>query len=274
MDGNLNPDAFEFHLYRPPRTEKKTLFDLILKNERKTKQPKPAKPQKELKDSNKMIKAHIIQDNQIVTAKIPKKDLYSGVYEVVPRKTTKLKQIIKETRLQEGVPPNQRPIYSDNIPREYVNHILTQDLDNALQELLEKLVFFYQRKKEQKSNKKVQKRYVKGFKECIKKCNSNEIKCVVIAPNIEKVEAEGGLDEIVYQLINLCNSKAIPVVFGLSMRLIGGLIINNAALLSVVGIIDYSAAETLYQKVIQISQRNKQLYKGVSFDPTVYFNIR
>ena len=219
-----------------------------------------------------MVKAHIVQDGQVVTAKIQKKDLYSGAYEVIPRKLSKLKQVIKETRVSEGIPANQRPLCSEYIQREYVCQVLTQDLDNSIQELLEKLIFYYQRKKEEKSNKKIQKRYVTGFKECLKKLDEGTLKCLILAPNIEKIDGEGGLDEMICRIIEVCNEKNIPVVFGLSMRMLGAILINRATLLAVVGILDYSATEKLYGKVIELAKRNKENFSGISYDPSIYFN--
>jgi ribosomal protein L7Ae-like RNA K-turn-binding protein len=282
---SFNPNAVEFHFnfnaaeFQPASKSnwvaKSTLFDYIKpKNQPKKGINKDKKAnEKQFKDPNKMIKAHIVQDGQIVTAKIAKKDLYSGAYEVVPRKLSKLKQIIKENRVEEGIAPNQRPLCSEYIPREYVLQVLTQDLDVAIQELLEKLVFYYQRKKSENTKKKVTKRYVKGFKECLKRCKDGSLKLLVIAPNIEKVEGEGGLDSMVNELIEECRKNSICVVFGMTMRNLGAVIINSATLLAVVGVIDYTSAEKLYEKVITISERNKKDFQGIPFQPTTYYNL-
>ncbi|OMJ69119.1 hypothetical protein SteCoe_33240 [Stentor coeruleus] len=294
MEFNPNPSAAEFTLnpnaevfnfnfnaaeFKPAVKSnwiaKSTLFDYIKPSNKQKKGVGNDKKvnEKVFKDPNKMIKAHIVQDGQIVTAKIPKKDLYSGAYEVVPRKISKLKQIIKENRVEEGIAPNQRPLCSEYIPREYVNQVLTQDLDAAIQELLEKLIFYYQRKKAENTKKKVSKRYVKGFKECLKRCKDNSLKLLIMAPNIEKVESEGGLDFMVNELIEECAKNNIRVVFGLNMRSLGAVIINNATLLSVVGIVDYTAAEKLYEKVVKLAERNKKDFQGISFQPTTYYNL-
>lgn len=284
MEFCLNPEALEFviqpendqnEVANKVNTSKKvfktSLFDYI--KPKKAKKPKPDGLKPQNKNDEKMVKAHIIQDGQVVTAKIRKKDLYSGAYEVVARKTTKLKKAIKENRIEEGLPPNQRPLASEYQPREYVNQLLTADLDLAIKELLEKLQFYYLRQKEKKSNKKVQKRLVKGFKECIKKCADGSLKCLIMVPNIEKVEGTGGLDELVNELINSCKSKGVPIVFGLSLRELGATLINNATILAVVGILDYSSTEKLYENIIKLSLRNREEFKGQAYDPSLYFNI-
>lgn len=249
---------------------KSTLYDYLSQKQNKSKKINPNK-QEGKKDENRMIKAHIIIDGEVVTAKIAKKDLYSGAYQVVQRKTTKLKKIIKESRKEEGIPPNQRPLCSQLQYREYVDQMLTQDLDLAIQELLEKLKFYYDRKKLEKTNKKVNKRYVKGFKECVKRCCDGSMKLLIMAPDIEKVEGQGGLDEMIYELLGCCNEKKVPVVFGLSMRSLGFTLINGAALLSVVGILDYSACESLFQTVLTLLDRNRSQYKSYCFDSSNYY---
>lgn len=268
---NLNLAHLPNQIQKPKRKFEKTLSDYLNKPKTKLNKVKPQKAEKP--DGNKMVKAHIIVDGEVVTAKIQKKNLYSGAYEVVQRKTTKLKKIIKEHRKEEGIPPSQRPLKSNLQYREYVDQMLTQDLDLAIQEFLEKLKFYYQRKKQEKVNKKVSKRYVKGFKECLKKANDGSLKMLIMAPDIEKIEGEGGLDSMINELIQSCESHNIPIVFGLSMRSLGQVIINNAALISVIGIIDYSSTEKIFEKILDLQKRNKSQYKDYCFDPSTYFNL-
>jgi ribosomal protein L7Ae-like RNA K-turn-binding protein len=249
---------------------KSTLFDYISRKPQKISKASSSKPESK-KDENRMIKAHIILDGEVVTAKIAKKDLYSGAYQVVQRKTTKLKKVIKDTRREEGIPPNQRPLQSGLNYREYVTQMLTKDLDLAIQELLEKLKFFYDRKKQEKSNKKIQKRFVKGFKECLKKSYDGSLKLLIMAPDIERVEGEGGLDDLVKELLASCSTHNIPVVFGLSMRSLGFTMINGAALVSVVGILDFSSCETLFKKVAELGERNRLDFNSYCFDASKYF---
>jgi ribosomal protein L7Ae-like RNA K-turn-binding protein len=258
---------------KPKWTPKTTLFDFINKPAKFPHKPKSKQPKKQMKDPNKMLKAHIIQDGQVVTAKIAKKDLYSGAYEVVPRKVTKIKQAIKAHRVDEGLEPNKRPLHSESQPREYVDNILTQDLDIAIQEFIEKLLYFYNRKKEEKSNKKVPKRFVKGIKECLKKCEEGSLKCLIVAPNIEKVDGEGGLDALILELITNCKAKNIPVVFGLNMRALGSILINQAVLIGCIGILDYTATEKLYDRMIKIYKTNKERFVGEAYNPEEYFNL-
>ena len=261
------PDCFD----NSKKKFKTTVFDYLNNAKKKVNKLKTDKVEKP--GDNKMVKAHIIVEGEVVTAKIKKKDLYSGAYQVVQRKTTKLKKIIKECRKEEGVPPNQRPLQSDLHHREYVNQVLTQDLDLAVQELLDKLKFYYQRKKQEKTNKKISKRYVKGFKECLKRSKDGTLKMLIMAPDIEKIEGEGGLNSLIDDLLQSCESHNIPIVFALSMRTLGQIVINSAALISVIGILDYSATEKLFEKALELGKKNKNQFKDFCFDPSTYFNL-
>ena len=48
-----------------------------------------------------------------------------------------------------------------------------------------------------KSNRQVKKRYIIGIKEVLKHLNADNLKMVILAVNLEKVEDENGLDSIV-----------------------------------------------------------------------------
>lgn len=168
---NLSSAYTELKQIKSQKTAKRTGFKLseVVLEQQISETIKPQKfKDKAKKDTpNPMIKARIVVDDQIVTARIPKKDLYSGCYKVVPKKPSKLKQKIKETRSEEGRDKSKKP--KDFTAREYVTQILTCELDNRIEELLSTLIAFYTKKKEK--NARVKKKIVKGFKECIRSVN-------------------------------------------------------------------------------------------------------
>ncbi|CAG9331125.1 unnamed protein product [Blepharisma stoltei] len=239
----------------PPKVANKNLKDKYL--------PISAAP------SNPMVKARIIVDGQAVTARIPKKDLHSGCYKVVPKKPSKLKSIIKENRKEEGKDESRRP--KNFFCREYVNQILTHELDNRLEELLSTLIAFYNKKKEK--NARVKKKIVKGLKECNRSVMKNKAKLVIIAPNIEKVPGEGGLDELVNELIENCQRYNVPYLFGLDMVIMGRIIINNAVTLTAVGIIDFIGGEQCFSRTLELGNLCKQNFNGIAYDYSTYYNV-
>mmetsp|Transcript_17626 Transcript_17626/g.29772 ORF Transcript_17626/g.29772 Transcript_17626/m.29772 type:complete len:96 (+) Transcript_17626:958-1245(+) len=86
--------------------------------------------------------------------------------------------------------------------REYVDVVQSEELQNAVAELILKLkqLFFIRKNKPQKGKyKKVQlapkKRYLIGMRE-VKKClDSQTVNMVIVAVNLEQVSAEDGLDD-------------------------------------------------------------------------------
>jgi selenocysteine insertion sequence-binding protein 2 len=67
----------------------------------------------------------------------------------------------------------------------------------------------------------VKKRYIVGIKEVLKHLNAENLKMIVIAVNLEKVDGDKGLDDMVYHLIETSRLQKIPLVFALSRYKLG-----------------------------------------------------
>lgn len=67
---------------------------------------------------------------------------------------------------------------------------------------------YYNRKmnplKKGKSMRPVKKRYIIGTKEVIKHLNAENLKMIILATNLEKVEGDKGLDDMVYHIVSSC----------------------------------------------------------------------
>ena len=48
-----------------------------------------------------------------------------------------------------------------------------------------------------------------------------KVQAVVVAPNIEQIESEGGLDDLLASILEQADQGAIPVVFALSRKKLG-----------------------------------------------------
>ncbi len=83
-----------------------------------------------------------------------------------------------------------------------------------------------------------------GLREVKKYLGLEKLKLVVFSPNMEKVSAKGGLDEILDELIGLAREKNIPFVFALTRRELGNAI-NKAVPVSCVGVFSYQSAEVI-----------------------------
>ena len=58
-------------------------------------------------------------------------------------------------------------------------------------------------------------------REVAKAVKLRKAKTVVVAPNIEQIESEGGLDDLLTAILNSAEESGLPVVFALSRKKMG-----------------------------------------------------
>uniref|UniRef100_A0A3B3Y5L9 Ribosomal protein eL8/eL30/eS12/Gadd45 domain-containing protein n=1 Tax=Poecilia mexicana TaxID=48701 RepID=A0A3B3Y5L9_9TELE len=127
--------------------------------------------------------------------------------------------------------------------REYCNQVLSKEIDESVTLLLQELVRFQERVYQKDPTKaKSKRRLVMGLREVTKHMKLHKIKCVIISPNCEKIQAKGGLDEALYNVIAMAREQEIPFVFALGRKALGRCV-NKLVPVSVVGIFNYSGAE-------------------------------
>ena len=91
--------------------------------------------------------------------------------------------------------------------REYVDVIQTPELEKAVFNLVQKLKKLYfsrkinPNKKSKGNQKNLKKRYIIGMKEVFKHLNAENLKMIIMAINLERVEGENGLDGMAYDVI-------------------------------------------------------------------------
>lgn len=65
------------------------------------------------------------------------------------------------------------------------------------------------------------KRYVVGLREVHKYLKIGEVKLVIVATDLERVEDENGIDEAVAGLIQTCKRMKVPLVYSMSKKKLG-----------------------------------------------------
>lgn len=90
----------------------------------------------------------------------------------------------------------------------------------------------------------------------------HKIKCVIISPNCEKIQAKGGLDEALYNVIAMAREQEIPFVFALGRKALGRCV-NKLVPVSVVGIFNYSGAEGLFNHLVSLTEEARKAYKDM-----------
>ncbi|KAL2092814.1 hypothetical protein ACEWY4_012612 [Coilia grayii] len=155
--------------------------------------------------------------------------------------------------------PNHPKIHSRKF-RDYCNQVLSKDLDECASALLKELCRFQDRLYQKDPRKaRMKRRLVMGLREVLKNLKLHKVKCVIISPNCERVQSKGGLDEVLYTIINTCREQDIPFVFALSRKALGRSV-NKAVPVSLVGIFNYEGAQDLYNKMIELSSEARKAY--------------
>ncbi|XP_033341025.2 uncharacterized protein LOC117229008 [Megalopta genalis] len=140
-------------------------------------------------------------------------------------------------------------MYSRNF-REYCTNMLTPGFTSALETFLREITRLQKRYHEKNPNKSLYKRrYYSGLKETRKHCELKKLKFVIIAPDIERVELEGGLDDEVSKLLNVCSKENVSVCFGMTRRKLG-YYTHGRGFVGCVGIANYSGIEEIFETVL------------------------
>lgn len=147
--------------------------------------------------------------------------------------------------------------------REYCNQVLSKEIDESVTLLLQELVRFQERVYQKDPTKaKSKRRLVMGLREVTKHMKLHKIKCVIISPNCEKIQAKGGLDEALYNVIAMAREQEIPFVFALGRKALGRCV-NKLVPVSVVGIFNFSGAEALFNRLVSLTEEARKAYKDM-----------
>ena len=141
----------------------------------------------------------------------------------------------------------------------YTNQIITDELNEATTALLTTLKRFQDRLYHtDKIKAKLRRRLLYGLREVAKSVDARTSKVVIIAPNIEQIESEGGLDDRIKLIIEDAREKEVPVVFALTKRRIGKAL--NIQAVSVVSVLDYNGADEEYKKTLALAAEGRELF--------------
>ncbi|XP_014779717.1 selenocysteine insertion sequence-binding protein 2-like isoform X1 [Octopus bimaculoides] len=144
--------------------------------------------------------------------------------------------------------------------REYCNQILDKDIDACCTMLLRDLVSFQDRLYHKDPIKaKMRRRIVLGLREVTKHLKLKKLKCVIISPNLEKIQSKGGLDDALNNILNLCTDQNVPFVFALGRRALGRACAKLVPV-SVVGIFNYEGSEENFRKLMELTEKARQSY--------------
>jgi len=150
--------------------------------------------------------------------------------------------------------------------REYCSQLIDRQLDELCIQLLITLKRFQDRKKQQfQSNPeraRGKRRFVHGIREVTKHLRLQRLKCVLIAPDCQSIQSQGGLNDAIEQIINICKEQNIPYIFTLNRQKLGRCL-NKISRISTIGIFDYSGVDQIYKQIVEITNENQRAYKQI-----------
>lgn len=99
-----------------------------------------------------------------------------------------------------------------------------------------------------------------GIREVTKHLKLKKLKCVILAPNCEKIESKGGLDDAINLIIQTSIEQNVPFVFALGRKGLGKAV-NKLVPVSVIGLFDYSGAEEYFRRLVDLANNAKLAYQ-------------
>ena len=167
---------------------------------------------------------------------------------------------------QEMSSSNLKQQIHDGTFREYCTQLIDRQLDELCVQLLLSLKRFQDRKKQQfqanPERARRKRRFVHGIREVTKHLRSQRLKCVFIAPDCQSIQSQGGLNQAIDQILNLCKEQNVPFVFTLNRQKLGRCL-NKVSRVSTIGIFDYSGAEQIYKQMLDLAMENQRAYKQI-----------
>lgn len=144
--------------------------------------------------------------------------------------------------------------------RDYCDHMVSEEIDTTAMTILKDLVRFQDRLHEKDPIKaRMKRRLVYGLREVTKHLRLCKLKCIIIAPNIEKISSEGGLSDALQIIIKLAQEQDLPYIFALQRRLLGKICMKVVPV-SCVGIFNYEGVEENYRKLLQFLTEAREKY--------------
>lgn len=107
---------------------------------------------------------------------------------------------------------------------------------------------------------KLTKRYIVGLRAVYKKVRTGDVKMVIVATDLEKVEEEHGIDEFLVELIQTCKKMKVPLVYCMSKKKLGCLARDPKQRASAIGIQNFQGANETYNELIAKTAAQREAF--------------
>ena len=145
--------------------------------------------------------------------------------------------------------------------RDYVNHVLTDDLDHQITSFLH-VICERQRnlKKQQPLKFKARMQYVIGMKETLKFVRAQRVKLVFVAPDNEPIEP---LNASVNKILQSCMEYHVPVVYCLNRHRLATALRRFGCFVSSVAIVSADGAYDTYRRIVDLARSAHEQYATI-----------
>ena len=94
----------------------------------------------------------------------------------------------------------------------------------------------------------------------MKNLKIGELKMVILATNLEKVDQDRGTDEVICKLMQTCRRMQVPLVFAFDRYKLGCLAKFQGQKVSCVGISNFQGANEIYNRLVDLTGELRELY--------------
>lgn len=159
------------------------------------------------------------------------------------------------------------------VVREYVDQLLNKKLDELVTQFIYKLRYYQAKiRVEQPLMFEMKRKFVVGLKQTIRSVKYGKAVAVIIAPNIESIKSEGGLDDLVYTLIEAAQNKDVPIVYALKVKRLGHIFGKHQ--MSCMAIYRTDPAHAEFKSIMNMVAENRKLFheQNPHWEEEVYLN--
>ncbi|XP_003382852.1 PREDICTED: selenocysteine insertion sequence-binding protein 2-like [Amphimedon queenslandica] len=145
--------------------------------------------------------------------------------------------------------------------REYCTHLVTDKINGLVESLLNDLSRFQERiYKNEPLKFKSKRRFVCGLREVKKHLLLKHLKCVIVPPNLQRIQSPGGIDDTLSSIIESAKEQEVPLVFALNRRRLA-FILKKKFNIGCIGIISCAGAEETYKKLMDQIRISTEQYQ-------------
>lgn len=166
----------------------------------------------------------------------------------------------EEERENFSLPALAKSVIHSRRFREYCNHVLKPEVDHVATQLLQDLIRFHNRLYHKDPIKaKSRRRIVLGLREVTKHLKLKKLKCLILAPNLDRIKSKGGLDDAIDTILALAREQNIPYVFALGRKALGKACLKQVPV-SCVGIFNYAGSEKTFHRLMDLVNEAQSEY--------------